>query len=160
MTYAELVRLKMTVNEVNNFNPLRGVDITYLDYDYENGEVTARMVASEFHPDPKYIVNKEVIQEYINTLPIAQDGIRWSKHTPKTLRKTESFVNDPNISNSDDHKRSNAKDAHYVELDKKELNELNNEMISSGRKPLKPDRIVERNGKTQYLFLFGTVESN
>jgi len=150
----------MTVNEVNNFDPLRGVDVTYLDYDYENGEVTARMIASEFHPDPKYIVHKETLQNYINTLPVAQDGIRWGKHGCDLLRKTEGFINDPNITNSDDSKRSNAKDAHYVELTKEKLHELNKEMTSSGRKPLKPDKIVEQNGITKYFLSFGTLENN
>jgi hypothetical protein len=159
MTYSELVRLKMTPKDVDNFNPLRGVDVTWLDYDYYQGEVTARMIASEFHPDPKYIVFKENLDKFINDLPVSQDGVRWSKHEPESLRRVEGFINDPNISNSDDSKRS-SKDARYVELTKEELANLNNDMKSSGRKSLKPDKTVERNGIVYYLLSFGTLEDN
>lgn len=158
MTYAELVRLKMTPHQVNNFNPLKGVDITYLDYDYYDNEVTARMVASEFNPDTDNIVNKEDLQKYINTLPIARDGIRWSKYSTKILRKTEGFIGDSSLDGQFDHKRSNATDAHYIELTKEKMNELNSDMVKAGKKPLKPDKVVERNGKTTYFFLFGSLE--
>jgi len=158
MTYAELVRLKMTPHQVNNFNPMHGVDITWLDYDYDNSEVTARMVASEFNPDYIDMVYKENFEKYINTLPVVRDGIRWSKHSTKILRKTEGFIGDSILDGQFDHKRSNATDAHYIELTKEKMNELNNDMIKAGKKPLKPDKVIERNGKTKYFFLFGSLE--
>lgn len=150
----------MNVKQVNDFTPLKGVDISWLDYDYYQGEVTARLVASEFNPDPQDMVYKEDFQNYINSLPICQDGIRHSKFKPNQLRKTEGFINDSTMDKSFDHKRSNAKDVHYVELTKERLAEVNRDMVKSGRKPLKPDKVIERNGKTILLLSFGTLENN
>lgn len=160
MTYAELVRLKLTPKQVNNIVLPKGVDVTWLDYDYPNGEVTARIIASEFDPDPQQVVYKERLQEYINTLPVCKDGIRWSKFGTEKLRKLEGFIGDSSMDGQYDHKRSNAKDSHYVELTKERLAEVNSDMVKSGRKPLKPDKTVERNGVTYYLLLFGTLQDN
>jgi hypothetical protein len=97
--HRELVRLKMNVEEVNNFNPPQGIDITWHDYDYYQGEVTASITGLEWSPpnDDTYFVYKEEVNHMLSDLKIAQDGIKSSKYPIPFIRTVDtckSFLED------------------------------------------------------------------
>ena len=85
----ELVRLKMTPEEVNAFNPPQGIDITWHDYDYYQDEVTASITGMEWCPTDTYLVYKEEINHMLADLKVAQDGIRTSKYPLNFIRNVD-----------------------------------------------------------------------
>ena len=87
----------MSVEEVNNFTPPKGLDITWHDYDYYQNEVTASIVGSEWCPEDTYFVYREEDNHMLAKLKVAQDGIRSSKYpiqSVRTLNTPSNFIAD------------------------------------------------------------------
>lgn len=87
--HRELVRLKMTPQQVNNFTPPKGIDITWHDYDYYQDEVTASITALQWAPDDTEFVYKEEVNHMLTNLKVAQDGIRSSKYPLPFIRTVD-----------------------------------------------------------------------
>src|SRR5688572_19612108 len=86
--FRELVRLKMTPQEVDNFVPPQGIDISWNDYDYYQGEVTASITGVEWSPpnDDTYLVYREEVNHMLSNLKVGQDRIRSSKYPLNFIR--------------------------------------------------------------------------
>lgn len=119
--FRELVRLKMTPQEVNNFTPTQGLNITWHDYDYENGEVTANITGCSWNPEDTIFVYKDEINHMLAKMKVAQDGIRSSKYPLPFIRKIDTFTSF--IKGEHDYYRSKG-ETRDVSIDGKQLKEL------------------------------------
>lgn len=119
--FRELVRLKMTPNEVNNFIPTQGLNITWHDYDYENGEVTANITGCSWNPEDTIFVYKEEINHMLAKMKVAQDGIKSSKYPLPFIRKIDTFTS--LIRGENDHYRSKG-ETRTTTIDGQQLKEL------------------------------------
>ena len=90
--FRQLARLKMTPHEVNNFTPPQGLNITWHDYDYENGEVTANITGCSWNPEDTVFVYKEEVNHMLAKVKVAQDGIRSSRYPLPFIRKIDTFT--------------------------------------------------------------------
>lgn len=119
--FRQLVRLKMTPNEVNKFVPTQGLNITWSDYDYENGEVTASITGCEWNPEDTYFVYKEEVNHMLAKMKVAQDGIRSSKYPLPFVRRIDTFTS--LINGQNDHYISKG-ETHQTTITGEQLKEL------------------------------------
>lgn len=119
--FKELVRLKMSVKDVNNFTPPKGLDINWFDYDYYNDEVTACITGSEWCPQDTYFVYKEEVNHMLSKLKVAQDGIRDSTCKLPNVRNITTYTG--HVKDQYDHLLSNSKITNTI-IDKPQLNDL------------------------------------
>jgi hypothetical protein len=100
MVDRRIVKLKFTQQEAENYFPPKGINVIWLEWFAEKGEVIAEFVCSELDPDPIFRKNMNDIRHELGTTfrnRVVQDNLSTHPNSPRRALVIESILNHPFI---------------------------------------------------------------
>lgn len=142
MIHRKIVKLEMTMKEAEHYNPPKGIDILWLEWDHTNKTVIAEFHGCDINPGNECNMG-EIVSE-LAKLKVLENRTSHGK-SPAKIMKVETILE--NVSQSI---RNKAKNIHEVEI------EEDNIKIPSLKGKAKSNRIVK--GKKIYKFDMGMID--
>ena len=98
MVDRRIVRLKATEADMNNYNPPPGINLIFLEWFHDKGEVIVEFVSSQLQPDPLLRKSAQDIRHELGTTwrnRLLQDNLGSHPKSPRRAMVVESILNHP-----------------------------------------------------------------